>query len=163
MLLDIMGISLTQGLYALVDSEDYERLVKHKWYALKTEQTYYAVRQVQVRGTKNAIYMHREILSLKEEAECDHKNHSGLDNRRQNLRICTHAQNMQNQKAIRGGTSKYKGVRWSKGICKWRTRITQNDKFIHLGYFVNEKEAAKAYDKKAKELFGEFANLNFKE
>lgn len=156
MILDIMAISLTQGLYTLVDGEDYERLNQHKWYARKTPYTYYAIRH---KG-QGIIYMHREILNAPAHLETNHRNHNGLDNRKTNLRVCTRAQNTQNARP-REVTSKFKGIGWYKSRSKWRAKIFCNGKHYHIGYFFDEDIAAKAYDKKAKELFGEFAITNF--
>lgn len=92
--------------------------------------------------------------------QIDHKNDNGLDNRKLNLRVCTSGQNAQNRPSQKGASSKFKGVSWSKKKKKWRSVLHQNDKSIHIGYYDNEIEAACAYDKAAKELFGEFAYLN---
>ena len=91
--------------------------------------------------------------------EVDHIDRNPLNNHRINLRICTKAQNQQNCKG-RGGTSKYKGVCWEKRRKKWRATIKNNGKQVHIGEFCDEKEAAKAYNKKALEFFGEFSRLN---
>ena len=69
----------------------------------------------------------------------------------------------QNRRPIRDGTSKYKGISWHKLSNKWQAYIRINRKKIHLGVFDNEITAAKAYDKQAKRLFGEFAYLNFED
>lgn len=92
----------------------------------------------------------------------DHINRDKTDNRLINLRVCTHAQNLANQKS-QGGTSKFKGVCWCEPRKKWRAYVNKNKKQYFLGYFVDEKSAAQAHDKKAKELHGEFACLNSKE
>lgn len=105
--------------------------------------------------------MHREIMDVPKHLVCDHINHNGLDNRKNNLRTCTRQQNTHNQKPRKKGTSKYKGVDWNKRQKKWRARIYYRGKCHYLGYFNNEIDAALTYDKKAKELFGEFACLNF--
>ena len=88
-----------------------------------------------------------------------------LDNRKENLRLCTHRQNIQASRKRNGNTSsKYKGVHWEKSRQKWRGKITRMDgKTIFLGYFDSELDAAKVYDDKARELFGDFAQLNFPE
>lgn len=92
----------------------------------------------------------------------DHINHNGLDNRRRNLRIVTAKQNSWNMRSAKGrGTSNYKGVGWVKNKRKWRASISIDNKPKHLGYFEDEKKAAAAYDKAAKEHRGEFAVLNF--
>lgn len=158
--LSIMAIPLTRDLYALVDGEDYEQLAKHKWYAIKSGKTFYAARHTSRKlGKRRQIRMHREILNIPEGMECDHRSHNGLDNRKKSLRICTHQQNQHNRRLEVGRTSQYKGVQQCNG--KWRATIRINKQPIHLGYFSSEAEAAKAYDKKAKELFGEFALTNF--
>jgi len=152
-------IPLTQGKFAIVDAHDYERLSKYRWCAVKSRRTYYAIRSV--KRSRVQIRMHRMLLNAPPGLLVDHINNNGLDNRRSYLRLCTHAQNALNQRPHRGTSSRYKGVGWDKSKKKFRASITHHYKRIHLGYFKCEIEAAKAYDKKAKELFGEFAYLNF--
>lgn len=92
----------------------------------------------------------------------DHINHNGLDNRKANLRLATAAQNARNrQKCKSKKTSKYKGVCWHKRDKKWTGRILVNSKSIALGYFEDEKEAARAYDRAARKYYGEYAEPNF--
>jgi len=153
-------IELTWGKYAIVDAEDYLRLSSYKWCAVKEGRTWYAKT---FRRDGMPLSMHRLITRAPKGLLVDHINHNGLNNRRSNLRLCTHKQNQRNRRPNRGGTSEYKGVHWSKNRKKFRAMICNNSKIIHLGYFQDETEAAKAYDKKAKELFGEFAYLNFTE
>ncbi len=163
-----MAIPLSQGLYTLVDSEDYEWLNQWKWCAEKRRNNFYAARK-SPRPYREHILMHRLILNPPDGFESDHINHCGLDNRRENLRACTNAQNSQNRRTRKGGTSQYKGVYWHKGQKykgrqyqgKWSARIQHFNKPLYLGEFDDEIEAAKTYDAKAKELFGEFANTNF--
>lgn len=160
MILDIMPIPLTQGLYALVDGEDYERINKYKWYATKTPYTYYAIRNAGKRPHRYRVLMHRQILDILKGIETDHINHYGLDNRKYNLRTATKSQNQHNRQRQKG-ISKYKGVVWNKRAKKWHARIGYNNQQIHLGLFPDEVKAALVYDEKAKELFGEFAHINF--
>lgn len=157
--LDIMAIPLTQGLFALVDGEDYERISQHKWYAHKARNAFYAVRKKTI--SRKMILMHREIMNTPPNVEIDHRNHCTLDNRKPNIRLCTRTQNQQNRNPQKNTSSKFKGICWKKEKKKWRACIKQNRKQLHLGYFNSETDAAKAYDTKARELFGEFANTNF--
>jgi len=92
----------------------------------------------------------------------DHINHNLLDNRRQNLRICTPSENKRNRVLAKNNSSGYKGVNWSKGANKWRTQISINGKQKHLGLFNNILLAAEAYDSAAQKYYGEFAYTNFK-
>jgi len=162
-------IPLTQGQFAMVNDEDYDMLNQFKWYALyqKHIDGYYAVRHIRKSNGKwTTEYMHRVILNCPTSKETDHKNHDGLDNRRCNLRIVTHGQNQYNRKSNRTGVSKYKGVSLHKQKYKnkvyeyWQSQIRINGKLTHLGYFETEIDAAIAYNKKAKELFGNYALLN---
>lgn len=105
--------------------------------------------------------MHRAILNVPKGYKTDHRNHNGLDNRKQNLRIATNSENQQNQKIRKNGTSQYKGVSWNSKHKLWYAQIKLNNKVKWLGDYKNEIEAAKAYDEAAKELFGEFALTNF--
>jgi hypothetical protein len=105
--------------------------------------------------------MHRQVTNAPKGLVVDHINHNGLDNRRANLRLCTKQQNNCNSRSFRHKTSNYKGVFKEKGSKKFRAYIRFNKKPVHIGMFELEIDAAKAYDKKAKELFGEFAYLNF--
>lgn len=156
-------ILLTQGKFALVDDEDYRWLSRWKWYSLRQRGNFYAIRNKGKRPNRNKLLMHREILNAQEYQGIDHKNHNGLDNRKINLRICTKNQNQHNRLPNKKSSSKHKGIYWDKSYTKkWHAQIQFNHRRIFLGRFSNEIEAAKAYDQKAKELFGEFAYTNFK-
>lgn len=155
-------IKLTQGKYALVDDEDFKKVNQHRWCANYRNGYWYAVRSIKKSNGKQTLqYMHRFIMNTPKKMETDHRNHNGFDNQRYNLRTCTRSDNQHNRQ-MQQGLSKYKGVVWMKGKKKWRTLIGLHKKRIHLGYFADEIAAAKAYDKKARELFGEFAYLNFR-
>jgi hypothetical protein len=141
----------------LVDDEDYEWLIQWKWHFDKEG---YACRTSPRKdGPQRQIYMHREIMKTPKGMKTDHINGKGLDNRRENLRICTHAENMANQKIRRDNTSGYKGVTRDKN--KWVAQIKKDKILLRIGLFSNPIEAARAYDKSALENFGEFAKLNF--
>jgi hypothetical protein len=157
-------IPLTQDKYTIVDPEDYEKLARYRWYALRIERSFYAVRQYKTnkgRGKYESVRMHQEIMGAAEGKVIDHINHNGLDNRKANLRFATIQQNTWNQRKSRGNySSRYKGVAWSKRRKKWRTRITLNGRVTFIGHFDDERAAAMAYDAKAKELFGDYAAPN---
>jgi len=107
--------------------------------------------------------MHRAIMNPPDGTVVDHINRNSLNNRRCNLRICTQKENLRNGRPSRRSTSRFKGVYFDKQTRKWIAKIGYNGKTIHLGSFEDEVEAAKAYDRKAYELFGDFAYLNFPE
>ena len=151
-------IKLSFDRFAIVDAEDYDRLSKYRWCTVKASRTFYA-KTFHLSGAM--LSMHRIVVNAPKGLFVDHINHNGLDNRKANLRICTHIQNLRNKRPKSGCTSKYKGVHWCKGRNKFRANIYLNKKAIHLGYFHDEIAAAKAYDKAAKKFFGEFAYLNF--
>lgn len=156
-------IKLTKGKVTIVNNADYYWLNRWKWHAVVCgRDNYYARRTVRLDGKNHYIYMHRLIMGMAEGdgKMVDHINHNGLDNRKSNLRLCNRSQNQHNSKA-RKGTSKYKGVCWRRDEKKWEAKIWYKNKKYHLGYFFNEIDATKAYDKKAKELHKEFACLNF--
>lgn len=149
-------IPLTQGKFAIVDDGDYEWLSQFKWCIHRGRYTFYAKRS----ANRKILKMHRVIMRTPQGREVDHINHNGLDNRRANLRECSHAENLHNQLHRKTGTSKYRGVYWSKKAGKWRACIGCNNKRMSMGQYDSETEAAMAYNEKAKALFGEFAYLN---
>ena len=151
-------IPLTQGKVAIVDAEDYDWLIQYKWYACKAGSDFYARRK----WGGQYIFMHRLITDAPDGPVVDHIDGNSLNNTKANLRICTQLQNSYNRGPL-PGTSRYKGVYWHKQQKCWASCIQQNKKTYHLGLFNNEEDAAKAYDEKARKLFGEYAYLNFRE
>jgi hypothetical protein len=156
-------IKLTQEKYAMVSQEDFEEINKHKWSAVNNHnETYYAIRGIYINRRKKRIIMHREIMKPKAGFVVDHKDGDGLNNTRENLRIVTAAENAYNRKKHKNKcSSKYKGVSREKDSKKWRAIINYKGIPIRLGFFDSEIEAAKAYDDAAKELYREYAKLNF--
>jgi hypothetical protein len=154
-------IPLTKWSVAIVDDDDFERLSKYKWMAQYNIHTnsYYASRKITINHKKETVMMAREIMNCCDKNKLiDHKNRNTLDNRKENLRECTYSENNINCGIKKNNTSGFKGV--NKHANKWRAYIKYNNKQIHLGTFENIIEAALAYNKKAIELFGEFAVLN---
>jgi len=152
-------IRLSQGKVALVDNEDFESINQFKWHIDKRLHTIYAVRQERyMTGKYKKVYMHNQIMGVK---WIDHINSDGLDNRKINMRPCNCGQNNMNQRPQEGKSSEFKGVFWHKQRKKWTAQSGINGKRKHLGMFKSEIMAALAYDNEAKNLFGEFARLNF--
>lgn len=158
----MVEIQLTQGKVALVDDEDFERLSQFKWCAYTGGCNYYAMTNIRKKdGKRTSLQMHRFIMSVFDSKTIiDHINGNGLDNRKDNLRICTQAENTRNRSKSLNNTSGFKGVYWHKYDKKWHAQIIINYKKIHLGIFTCKIEAAQAYNQAAIKYHGEFAQLN---
>lgn len=141
-----------------MDDEDYELVIRYKWRAKKESHTTYAMTTVP--GTRRAtIKMHQVITGVN---GVDHWNSDGLDNRRSNLRVATISQNAMNKRRCERPTvSGYKGVAWRHDRSCWFARIYLDGKQMYIGRYDTPEAAARAYDQRARELFGEFARLNF--
>jgi hypothetical protein len=142
------ALQLSQNKVAWVDDEDYPKVKDSKWF--------YNNGYAMSKSTGERVLLHRFLTNCPKGMQVDHKDGDPLNNRRDNIRICTLAENNRNKKKGKG-TSKYKGVAWDKWTNKWLAHI----KNIHIGRFDEEIEAAEAYDLKAKEVFGEYARPNF--
>ena len=137
----------------LFDAEDSELVCQYNW---NLHNKGYAVTSI----NGKTILMHRLILGITDTSiQVDHKHHNKLDNRRQMLRTCTRSENRRNSRKLARATSKLKGIYKEDG--KWHVQIMQGLKIKNLGRFWSEITAAKVYDQKARELFKEFAFLNF--
>jgi len=135
---------------AIVDESDYDLICKYKWFFSSGYAATYSNGML--------IRIHKFIMSTGD--EIDHIDGNGLNNKRNNLRCCTHAQNICNQKNRVGTSSRFKGVFWRKDRRKWQSYISHNGIRVWLGCFKKEVDAAIAYNKKANILHGEFARLN---
>ena len=160
----------------LYDAEDEDKISKYNWCVLQASAQpgkfyvftmvphpaggwYHAPSGRQRR--KTSLFLHQLIMETPKGMVTDHINGDPLDNRKQNLRICTQAENVRNRRAGKNNTSGFKGVSWHKRTNSWHARIDHNKKPIHIGCFEDKEEAARAYDRKAIELHGEFAYTNF--
>lgn len=153
----LVTIRLSRELVAVVNESDEPILSAHKWYAKPDGNTFYAVTRVNGKTT----YMHRLLLGSAVATFVDHKDGNGLNNARSNLRECTKAENSRNASKRRDGSSPYKGVSWYRWTGRWVARIQVDNKAKHLGYFSSAELAAMAYDIAARDLFGDFAKVNF--
>src|SRR6202790_3293681 len=155
-------ISKTYGNFNILINKEYEYLFSIYKYCIAKAGTYFYV----VRNDKDykkrpkLRYLHQDILNNYKNI-IDHKNHNTLDNRIENLRLCTSQENNRNRKKRKNVSSIYKGVLWRKDKNRWQAKIVYNGKQHHLGYFKFEKEAAIAYDNAAIKYFGDFKILNF--
>lgn len=153
---DFRVIKLNRGKAVLVDLGDFDRVMQHRWSAHRAGRSWYAGTYFDGKYMK----MHRFILDAKKGEEIDHINHDGLDNRRVNLRKCSHKQNTMNKRKFLG-TSKFKGVSWHSRDKRWAVSVYVDGKAKHLGSYKDEEAAAKAYDSAALKYFGDFAFINF--
>jgi hypothetical protein len=157
----IIRVPLGHGYYALIDAADASLVVQYRWGRMKTGRKTYAVSWSKDADGKTVnTLLHVLLMNPPEGMEVDHRNGDGLDCRRENMRICTEQENCFNRVPKPNTSSRFKGVsRTSTG--RWRAQIGHNRRSTHLGTYDTETAAARAYDAKARELFGEFARLNF--
>ena len=157
-------IELSKGRGALVSDEDCVRVNQYSWYYRSTAGgKEHAIRDEWVPkggGKRRLVQMHRFILDAPTGMQVDHINHNRLDNRRENLRICTGSQNKMNSKKYKNSSSLYKGVSWCSSTNKWKAQIRCDSKLYYLGVYADEWKAAEVYNKAALEKFGEYVRVN---
>jgi hypothetical protein len=148
-------IQLSGGRVALVEAADAELVSRYHWNVISWG---YAIGRVNDR----MILMHRLIVGEPPRGlEIDHINRNKLDNRRANLRVCTISQNRANRHKFRGCSSQYKGVSLIRVSNRWSAKIKENGRLRHIGTFDSEVDAARAFDREALRIHGEYAFLNF--
>ncbi len=143
----------------IIDDEDFEKI---KEWTLRPAANGSGQIYLNMSKTEGPIrmvsYFHRFIMNCDEGMVIDHINGNTLDNRKENLRICTQLQNNWNTGKRKSNCySKYVGVTWVKSVKKWQACLGNR----YLGRFDNEEIAAKAYDTEARKTYGEYARLNF--
>ncbi len=160
-------VPLTRGYVAVIDAADAPLVDRGKWRSLisrrrdGTIRTVYAVRtESGANGKAVMLYMHRLIADTQDGMDTDHSDGNGLNNRRDNLREATHAQNMHNMSKMPTNTSGAKGVSWDKARMKWQAKFKVNGKMYHCGRFDTIDDASEAYAKACLELHGEFARTS---
>lgn len=148
-------IQLSKGRHAIVDDDDYQELSKHKWYF---DGRRYAKRDTWVNGKKGkSLFMHRVVAETPPNLFTDHINMNTLDNRKNNLRICTKSQNMHNRGPQSNNTSGYKNIYWAKDKQKWTVEIKLEGKKYHIGRWSSLNEAIKYRDMAHRGLVGDFS------
>lgn len=143
----------------MVDDADFDFLNQFKWSVLQG----YAVRNSPTKnGKRGVVRMHRLLMGLEvyNPMEVDHINNIRFDNRKKNLRVVNMKTNLYKKLKYKNNTSGFKGVWFVAGLNKWRARIRKDTKSIHIGYFKNKKDAALAYNRKARSLFGNQFTFN---
>jgi hypothetical protein len=159
---DYLLIPLTQNKFTKIDKDDFDIIKQYTWTYHSIHGLEYATTNHSIFNDKKRMEMHRLIMNQyikNQNIKVDHISRNGLDNRKLNLRICTHDKNIINSKKRINTISKYKGV--TKRLNVWRARITVNGKLTQLGDFLNEIDAAIAYDDAARKFHKEFARINF--
>ena len=154
-------IQLTQGKVALVDDDMFDYLNQWKWFAAKNHNNFYAVTNWKIfKGKQHRIFMHRLIMNPEKGMIIDHLDRCGLNNQKNNLRICTKCENSRNRGLNLNNKTGFKGVYYIKFLNKYRVQIQSNKIKYHLGYFIDIKEAINTYNEAAIKFHKEFANLN---
>jgi hypothetical protein len=156
---DVMKVRVGRDHWAVIDDADWNLVGRYSWRVHRLKDGRVTARGQDATG-REVGDMHRLILGCGAREKVNHRNWNGLDNRRKNLRLATHSETMRNQRHHRDSLFSFKGVdRLRSG--HWRARIMLDRKRFELGTFATAREAALAYDRAAREHFGEFAHLNF--
>jgi hypothetical protein len=153
-------IELTRGFEAIIDDEDFERVSKYKWRANVTSWGTYAVTWMRIEGRGQHVYLQRFLLGLPRDKLITFANGDKLDNRRINLKYTTRSKSQMGRPRRSNNRTGFKGVSFNKAAEKYKSYIKKDGKLHYLGLHATAKEAAAAYNEKAKELYGEFAGLN---
>jgi hypothetical protein len=155
----VLEIQLEKGTI-LVDDDDWEYLNEFSWYISHTGYSYTGI-WMKFKQTTKQVKMERFIMRVPKGFIIDHINGNRCDNRKENLRLVTKQENNINRCKRSGCPTTYKGLTWIAKERRWKVRVKLDGKEYYVGRFVNEIDAAHAYDFKALELFGEIARLNF--
>ena len=131
---------------ALIDIDDIDKVIDYKWVLSHG----YAF------NVKNNIRLHRLVMDYSDNKVVDHINRNPLDNRKENLRVCTQQQNSMNRTTQSNNTSGTVGVYWAKSRNRWCAQIMLNKKNIFLGYYEDMNDAIQARKQAEIDYFGEY-------
>ena len=141
---------------ALVDDDDFPFVAEYRWHLESGDGI---STRTKILGKLHYLYLPRILLNAPDGLQVDHANHNRLDNQKHNLRLATNSQNTANRRKW-GTKSKFKGVRWHSRDRQWEAYILSGQDRVYLGYFRNEEDAARQYNRFARLLWAEFALLN---
>lgn len=162
---DVAYVPLTQGYEAVIDAADVALVEGWNWFALVQRRKdgsvkcVYAWREAWHEGERRSLRMHRHLMESPDGFQVDHEDGNGLNNRRENLRVATHAQNQRNARARIDNSSGVKGVGWSSARGKWRARIRVDGTRHDLGFFRTKREAADAYADASAKFHKDFGRI----
>lgn len=153
-------IIVIDGYNVLIDKEDFEKIKNYDWH-ISTHDIPNKLYYFRCQKGEQTVRLHREIMgcTYKDGREVDHINGDTLDNRKQNLRVCSHSQNGKNMKINKRNNTGYKGISWHPRDKCYQARIGVNNKRIYLGYFDNPEDAHAAYCAASKKYHGEFGRV----
>lgn len=147
---DVTAIIITrrnkEPLKTIIETKDLEKVKSfpNKWSAYESNGKFYVIGCLQIEGKKKTVRLHRWVMDAPDDMDVDHINGNSLDNRRTNLRLVTHQENMQNRGASKNNSSGYRGVYWYKPGKRWRATTMFNKKQYYLGEFKDKKDAINA-------------------
>lgn len=154
---NVAYVTLTKGYEALIDAEDALRVAGFNWSSQPSGKTVYAHRS-EVRGGRSyGVRLHRVLIDAPDGMEVDHIDGDGLNNRKANLRLATHAENCMNRRVPVTNSSGLKGVSWHKGQRQWVAKIKVSGITVHIGSFNCPEQAHTAYCEAAARMHGKFA------
>lgn len=156
---DVAYVPLTKGYEAVIDAADVPLVGQYNWCAAVKPHTVYARRTDGSTGKERTVLLHRVLMGEPDGLEVDHRDGDGLNNRRDNLRVATNAQNQHNQRTRNDNSSGFKGVSWYGRGKKWQVRIKLNGKQRHIGYHATPEEAHAAYAAASERLHGDFGRI----
>lgn len=143
------------GCNVVLDDEDYEAVKAANWKVRAGNGHQYVVKSQRIDGKRVLRILHRELMKAPRDKWVDHKNGNTLDNRKENLRLCTPAENNRNRRQEAGAVSRFKGVS-RHSATRWKAQIQVNGRHMYLGVFASEEKAAEVYNEAAARFFGEF-------